>query len=87
MIKKVVRTMELDSFSSIRDSRDFAICSMGKKMIKLKKISDVRNHKVIALGKFDDKRRLIIPLEIRQQTQEFEVFVFNGDLILKEAHE
>ena len=92
MINKVVRKidkqgrlqlpMELVSFSSIRDSRDFAICSMGKK-----KISDVRNHKVIALGKFDDKRRLIIPLEIRQQTQEFEVFVFNGDLILKEAHE
>ena len=95
MINKVVRKidkqgrlqlpMELVSFSSIRDSRDFAICSMGKKMIKLKKISDVRNHKVIALGKFDDKRRLIIPPEIRQQTQEFEVFVFNGDLILKEA--
>ena len=97
MINKVIRRIdkqrrlqlpvELVSFSSIKDSKEVAICSLGKGMIKLKKVDDVKNLKVISLGKLDDKRRLIIPPEIRQQTQEFEVFVFNGDLILKEAHE
>ena len=95
MINKVIRRIdkqrrlqlpvELVSFSSIKDSKEVAICSLGKGMIKLKKVGDVKNLKVISLGKLDDKRRLIIPPEIRQQTQEFEVFVFNGDLILKEA--
>ena len=97
MINKVIRRIdkqgrlqlpvELVSFSSIKDSKEFAICSMGKEMIKLKKIDEVKNLKVISLGKLDDKRRLIIPPEIRQETQEFEDFVFNGNLILKEAHE
>ncbi len=97
MINKVIREIdgqgrlqlptELVNFSSIKDGKEIAICSMGKQMIKLRKKDDVRNHKVIGIGKLDNKRRLIIPLEIRQQTQEFEVFAFNGDLILKEAHE
>ena len=95
MVNKVIRRIdkqrrlqlpvELVSFSSIKYSKEVAICSLGKGMIKLKKVDDVKNLKVISLGKLDDKRRLIIPPEIRQQTQEFEVFVFNGDLILKEA--
>ena len=95
MVNKVIRRIdkqrrlqlpvELVSFSSIKDSKEVAICSLGKGMIKLKKVDDVKNLKVISLGKLDDKRRLIIPPEICQQTQEFEVFVFNGDLILKEA--
>lgn len=97
MINKVIKRIdnqgrlqlpiELIKFSSIKDCKEIALCSMGKGMLKLKRRDDVENQKVISLIKFGDKGRLFIPLEIRQKTQEFEVFVFNGDLMLKEAHE
>ena len=97
MINKVIKRIdnqgrlqlpiELIKFSNIKDCKEIALCSMGKGMLKLKRKDDVENQKVIFLLKFGDKGRLFIPLEIRQETQEFEVFVFNGDLILKEAHE
>ena len=97
MINKVIRTLdkqwrlqlpvELVNFSSIKDCKEIAICSMGNSMIKLKpKVeNELKNHKVISFVKMEDKKRIVIPPEIRQETQNFEIFVFNGDLILKEA--
>ena len=97
MINKVIRTLdkqgrlqlpfELVNFSNIKNSKEIAICSMGHSMIRLKpKVkADLRNDKVISFVKVDDKRRIVIPLEIRQKTQNFEIFLFYGDLILKEA--
>ena len=58
-------------------------------MIRLKpKVkANLKNDKVISFVKVDDKRRIVIPIEIRQKTQNFEIFLFNGYLILKEAPE
>ena len=56
-------------------------------MIRLKpKVkANLKNDKVISFVKVDDKRRIVIPLEIREETKNFEIFLFNGYLILKEA--
>lgn len=97
MINKVVKRIdsqgrlllpiELVNFSSIKGCREIALCSVGKGMLRLRGRDNVKNEKVIYLSKLDDKGRFIVPLEIRQQTQKFELFVFNGDLMLKEARE
>lgn len=96
MINKVIRRIdkqgrlqlpnELTKFSSIFDVKEIAMCSMGNKMIKLRPLDYVKNCKVFFIIKMDEKRRIIIPLEIRQKTEYFEIFLFNGDLIIKEAH-
>ena len=97
MINKVIRTLdkqgrlqlpiELVKFSKIKDCKEIALCSMGNSMIRLKpNVEDeLKNHKVISFVKMDDKRRIAIPTEIRQKTQNFEIYLLNGDLILKEA--
>lgn len=97
MINKVIRKVdkqgrlqlpfELVKFSNIKNSKEIALCSMGNSMIRLKpKVkANLKNDKVISFVKVGDKRRIIIPLEIRQNTQDFEIFLFNGYLILKEA--
>ena len=97
MINKVIRTLdkqgrlqlpvELVKFSKIKDCKEIALCSMGNSMIRLKpKVEDeLKNQKVISFLKMDDKDRIIIPVEIRQKTLNFEIFLLNGDLILKEA--
>ena len=97
MINKVIRKVdkqgrlqlpfELVNFSNIKNSKEIALCSMGNSMIRLKpKVkANLKNDKVISFVKVGDKRRIIIPLEIRQKTQDFEIFLFNGYLILKEA--
>lgn len=97
MINKVIRRVdkqgrlqlpfELFNFSTIKSCKEIAMCSMGKSMIRLKpKVKvQLKNRKVISFVKVDEKRRIIIPLEIRQDTQVFEIFLFNEDLILKEA--
>ena len=97
MINKVIRKIDkqgrlqlpgdLVDFSNIKNSKEIAICSMGRSMIRLKpKVkANLKNDKVISFVKVDDKRRIVIPLEIRQRTQNFEIFLFNGYLILKEA--
>ena len=97
MINKVIRTVdgqgrlqlptELVNFSSIKDGKEIAICSMKEETLKLRKIDDVKNQKIIFLSKMDDKCRFTVPFEIRKEVQEFEIFVLNGDLMLKEAHE
>ncbi len=97
MINKVIRRIdkqgrlqlpvELVKFSKIKDYKEIVLCSMGNSMIRLEPNveSELENHKVISFVKMDDKRRIAIPPEIRQETQDFEIFLFNGDLILKEA--
>lgn len=93
MIRKVDKQgrlqlpFELVNFSNIKNSKEIALCSMGNSMIRLKpKVkANLKNDKVISFVKVGDKRRIIIPLEIRQKTQDFEIFLFNGYLILKEA--
>ena len=97
MINKVIRTLdkqgrlqlpfELVNFSNIKDYKDIALCSMGDAMIRLKpKVeSELKNCKVISFVKMDDKRRIAISPEIREETKTFEIFLFNKDLILKEA--
>ena len=97
MVNKVVRRIdkqgrlqlpfELVNFSTIRNCKEIAMCSMGDAMIRLrpKDKAMLKKKKVISCVKVDEKRRIIIPLEIRQETQDFEIFLFEEDLILKEA--
>ena len=95
MINKVIRKIDkqgrlqlpvdLAKFSNLNEEKNLAMCSMGKSLIKLKKLDELRNHKVIAIIKIDEKNRIVIPPEIREETKIFEIFVFKGDLILKEA--
>lgn len=95
MINKVIRRIDkqgrlqlpndLIKFSSIFGTKEIAMCSMGNKMIKLKRVDDIKNCKAFFIIKMDEKGRIIIPLEIRQETEYFEIFLFNGDLIIKEA--
>ena len=99
MINKVIREidkqgrlklpLELVEFSSIKDCKEVALCSMGDSMIRLrpKLKSELEGQKVISFVKMEEKRRIAIPPKIRQETQIFEIFVFYGDLILKEAPE
>lgn len=97
MIDKVIRALDkqgrlqlpvdLVDFSSIKDCKEIAICSRRNSTIRLrpKVEGELKNQKVISFVKMDDKRRIAIPTEIRQKTQNFEIFLLNKDLILKEA--
>ena len=77
----------LMDFVNLTDEKILAICPEENNMIKLIKMIKTKDHKIIGFVKMDDKGRIIIPPEIRQETQYFEVFVFNGDLYIKEALE
>lgn len=77
----------LMDFVNLTDEKILAICPEENNMIKLIKMIKTKDHKIIGFVKMDDKGRIIIPPEIRQETQYFEVFVFNGELIIKEALE
>ena len=76
----------LMDFVNLTDEKILA-CPEENNMIKLIKMIKTKDHKIIGFVKMDDKGRIIIPPEIRQETQYFEVFVFNGELIIKEALE
>ena len=75
----------LMDFVNLTDEKILAICPEENNMIKLIKMIKTKDHKIIGFVKMDDKGRIIIPPEIRQETQYFEVFVFNGELSIKEA--
>lgn len=78
----------LMEFVNFTDEKILAICPGEEEtMIKLRKIINTKNCKIIGFVKVDDRGRIVIPPEIRQETQYFEVFVFNGELIIKEALE
>ncbi len=53
--------------------------------LALKRIDDVHDHKVLGLSNIDDKNRFTIPKYLREDTIEFEVFIFNEELVIKEV--
>lgn len=70
----------------IETKKKVAICSLGEDKISIRNFDNLKNCKVIACAHLDDKGRIIIPVEIRGESTKFEIYGFNGDLILEEAH-
>lgn len=74
----------------IYPNTEVAICAYeeyGSNAIMLKPMSENDNCKVIAIVKMDSKRRICMPKFLFPEGREefyFEIFLFNGDLIIEE---
>ena len=70
-----------------RDGRcEVVICRCRKEgKVVVRKKDNLQDWEIIAISHVDCQGRLIIPSEIRQDTESAELYVKNGSLILKDA--
>lgn len=97
MINKILKGLEDSSgrlnipnnlleFVGIRPNEEVALCEY-EEGVKVKSLHSLKDCKVIAIVKMDSKGRFVYPsylLEEKVKEMFFEIYVFNGDLILKE---
>ena len=78
---------DLLDFVRIRPNEKIALCEY-KEGIKIRPLYALQDCKVIAIAKMDSKGRFVYPKHLlSEEVKEifFEIYVLNGDLILKEV--
>ncbi len=96
MLNKILKGLENSSgrlnipndllkFVGIRPGEKIALCE-HEDGLKVKPLYALQDCKVIAIAKMDSKGRFVYPNELLKEKEEifFEIYVLNGDLILKE---
>jgi hypothetical protein len=95
-MKKIIREFDkhgrinlksdLLELSGIKRESQVAICFLDENRIMLRNLDNLKDCQVVGLARVDDKGRIIISTDIREETKKMEMFVSNNNLILKEAH-
>ena len=80
---RLVVPKKLEILANIKIKEDLVFCEQGEDILILKK-EEVKDQKVIWITQLDSMRRLLIPKDLRGKTKRFEIFVRNGNLIIKE---
>lgn len=75
---------DLLRLARLKSEREVAICR-EKEYIKLRHYTDIKDCEVISITTMDEKGRIIIPSDIREETRKFKVSVINGEFCIKEA--
>lgn len=78
-------SQSLMQLCNIEKGEEVAICNLDKERIMFRKLDNIENSKVICTARFDEKYRIIIPKEIREETKKVARYVQEGNLILEEA--
>ena len=75
---------ELLELAEVKNQKKVAFCQT-QDGLALKRMDDVHDYKVLGIGIMDEKNRFTIPKYLREDTTEFEVFIFNEELVIKEV--
>lgn len=77
---------DLLELCGIKKKTKAAICKIDANKLAIRKLDEIKGYKVIACMSIDEKGRIIIPQEIREEGLKFEIYAMDGSLILEEAH-
>ena len=83
-VKRINIPNELLNIVGLNTRVKIAFCQHDEG-IAIRRHDDIQNCKVIGVAWMDEKKRICIPKYIRENTTKYEVYIFNGELILKEA--
>ena len=78
--------MDLLEFLQIDRSTKLAICYWKEDGIMIRKLDDVKDCEICAITQIDSQKRILIPKEIVRKTNQAQIYVKNGALILEKAH-
>lgn len=83
---RIVIPRDLLGLLEIDGRCEVVICRCRKEgKVVVRKKDNLQDWEIIAISHVDCQGRLIIPSEIRQDTESAELYVKNGSLILKDA--
>ena len=83
-VNRIKIPSELMELAELKGKKQIAFCKC-EEGIMVKSIDNIKDCKVLGKGTMDVKNRFIIPKYIRDNTTEFEVFVLNQKLVIKEV--
>ena len=89
---RLVIPKSLADYVGIKADSEVAICSYedyGDEVIMIKPISEVDSCKVISIIKVDKRRRFMMPHVLLPEGRNeifFEIYLFNGDLLMEEVY-